>query len=241
MYKIALISISGNISYENESILALDQLLNDCDEFQAFALWIVSGGGSLAVAHDLSTRILKSGIPSVAIIGELCASAAYYLALSTGRIVANPAALIGGLCASLEIAKYGNLHKKIGLQRITYGSGALKGMLSPYGELDISADEMSAIKDILSDLDSLFHNFLNERRPKSVDLGALHDGRLVSGVRALCLGLVDELGGIEEGIKYVCEELQSTEFEIVSIESDSTSNVDSQVSPINFLISHFNL
>jgi protease-4 len=222
MKNVALFTISGNIAYENESIALLESFFSNkqSEEYTGILLWINSGGGSFCVAQDISAMLQRSALPCVAIIGELCASAAYYIALAAHRIIAQPASLVGGLCASIDVANYAKVHEKIGIQRIVYGNGQMKQMLSPYtGEQ--SEGEIAAVRDILDDLDHDFHSFIEKRRPQGIDLKHYFDGRLLSGMRAFKASLVDELGGLYEATKVMAHMLDSEAIEIISLEPEA--------------------
>lgn len=239
MKNVALITISGNIAYENDSITLLEAFLTNeqCKEYAGILLWINSGGGSFCVAQDISAMLQRSAIPCVAVIGELCASAAYYIATATHRIIAQPASLVGGLCASIDVANYAKIHEKIGVQRIAYGNGQMKQMLSPYTGAP-SEGEIAAIKDILDDLDRDFHSFIEKRRPHGLDLKRYFDGRLLSGVRAHKVGLVDELGGLYEATKAMAHVLDSEAIEITSLEPE-TDDAPANKSASDFVSSLF--
>ena len=221
MKNVALITISGNIAYENDSIALLESFFSNgqSEKYAGILLWLNSGGGSFCVAQDISAMLQRSTLPCVAVIGELCASAAYYIALAAHRIIAQPASLVGGLCASIDVANYAKVHEKIGVQRIAYGNGQMKQMLSPYTGAP-SEGEIAAIKDILDDLDHDFHSFIEKRRPQGLDLKRYFDGRLLSGMRALKVGLVDELGGLHEATKAMAHVLDSAAIEITSLEPE---------------------
>ncbi len=219
MNSVALINISGNIAYENDSIALLESFFSEgcSDEYAGILLWLNSGGGSFCVAQETYETIIRSKLPCVAIIGELCASAAYYIALSANRIIARPASLVGGLCASLEVANYAKLHEKLGVHRSIHSHGQLKQMLSPHMRTPIEGED-AAVKDILDDLDYQFRKLIVQRRPQGTGFEQYYDGRLLSGMRAQRNGLVDELGGLFEATQTMAKMLNTETVEITSIQ-----------------------
>lgn len=221
MKQVALINIAGDISYENEAVALIETLFaRDGDtEFAGLIVWINSGGGSFCVAQNVYDTLRRTHIPIIAVVGELCASAAYYAALAADYIVAQSASLVGGLCASLESGNYVGLHDKLGVCRTIHSNGQLKQMLSPYVRRS-SEGENRAIKDILDDMDCQFHGLIRERRPLVSSENQCADGRLISGMRAKEFGLVDDLGGLFEASQKMATLLDVGKIELISIEPD---------------------
>jgi protease-4 len=223
MKKIALVEICGNLSYENPSIALLESFVDgaDVEAFDGLILWINSGGGSFCCAQDIYATLQRSPLPRLAVAAELCASAAYYLALSAHRILAQPASLIGGLCASLEVANYSRLHDKVGVSRTIHSRGSLKQMLTPFSR-QMADGEQAAIDDLLSDMDEQFHRVILERRPKLQAESPYTDGRLFSGARAHKMGVVDGLGGLFEASRLMAQmlDVSADNLELVSISAD---------------------
>lgn len=221
MKQVALINIMGDISYENEAVALIETIFakEDDTEFAGLIVWINSGGGSFCVAQNVYDSLRRSHIPIIAVVGELCASAAYYAALAADHIVAQPASLVGGLCSSLESGNYVGLHDKLGVCRTIHSNGQLKQMLSPYVRRS-NEGENKAIQDILDDMDSQFLGLFRERRPHVPNENQCTDGRLISGMRAKQFGLVDSLGGLFEATQKMAALLGTDNIELVSIEPD---------------------
>ena len=221
MKRVAFIELCGNLAYENHAVALLESFTQgDADDFSGLILWVNSGGGSFCCAQDIYSSLQRLSLPRIAVAGELCASAAYYVALSAHRILAQPASLVGGMCASLEAGNYARLHERLGITRRIYSRGPLKQMLSPYSTQPDG--EASAINDLLEDMDEQFQVTLRERRPH-LQPGSPHaDGRLFSGSRAKKLGLVDALGGVFEAGQLMAKMLdtEAGELELVSLLPD---------------------
>lgn len=223
MKKIALLEISGNLSYENGSIALLESFIagEDAASVDGMILWINSGGGSFSCVQDIYASLQRLPMIKIAVAAELCASAAYYLALAAHHIVAQPTSLVGGLCACLEVANYSRLHEKLGVSRTIHANGKLKGMLTPYGK-EMADGEEAAIQDLLSDMDEHFQSVILERRPTLKRDSAYADGRLLSGARAQRMGLVDDLGGVFEASRIMAKMLGISPdmLELISVSAD---------------------
>lgn len=221
MSKVALLHITGNLTYESDAVALWESFVGTMDrnEYSGIIAWINSGGGSLCAAQDMVCTLAGAGLPSVAVVGELCASAAYYFALGFEHVIARPASLLGGLRSSLEVVNYSKAHARWGMTRNFYSNGPLKRMLSPYAA-DLAAGEEQAIEAILTDLDEQFHGFIRQRRPAAKQAEAFFDGRLISGVRAHQAGLVDALGGVSEAAQAIARMLEQASVEIEMIQAD---------------------
>lgn len=223
MSKVALININGNITYEGDAVALLESVFSGgtISEYAGIIAWINSGGGSFCAAQDMYAALTGASLPSVAVLGEVCASAAYYFALGFDQIIARPGSLVGGLCASLDAANHSKIYERLGICKQGYTNGSLKHMLSPYASAS-APGEQQAIKDILDDLDNQFHGLLQERRPQ-VKLAPFADGRLVSGVAAHKAGLVDAMGGVPEATRAIANALGAENVEVELIEPEGES------------------
>lgn len=96
--------------------------LMDREGYSGIIAWINSGGGSFCAAQDMVCTLARAGLPPVAVVGELCASAAYYFALGFEHIIARPASLLGGLRSSLEVVNYSKAHAHWGMTRNFYSN-----------------------------------------------------------------------------------------------------------------------
>lgn len=206
MVHVIQFDITGSITYENNSMLLLEDMLQNEheEEIGGIVVWINSGGGSFCAAQDMITMLKSAEVPVVSVIGEICASAAYYTILESNYIIARPASLVGGLCASLDHFDYSGLHKKIGVQRKAYSNGALKSMLSPFGICD-AKKESAATDEILNDLDMQFYEYIKANRNGVLELEKYTDGRLITGRMANSAGLVDGCGGIRDAYTKITE------------------------------------
>jgi len=229
MSKVALFHITGNLTYESDAVALWESFVGamDRDEYSGIIAWVNSGGGSFCVAQDMVCTLARARLPSVAVVGELCASAAYYFALGFEHVVARPASLLGGLRSSLEVVNCSKAHAHRGMIRTFYSNGPLKQMLSPHAA-ELAAGEEQAIEAILTDLDEQFHGFLRQRRPEVKRAEAFFDGRLISGLRAHQAGLVDALGGISEASQAIAQVLQRASVEIEMIQADEAPSAPMQ-------------
>ena len=178
-----------------------DARLNE--KVKAIVLRVNSPGGS-ALASDVIWRetelIRQSGKPLVVSMGDYAASGGYYIACNANKIFANPTTLTGSIGVFGVIPNMQKfLNNKIGLTFDTYETNAHSDMMSVTKPLD--AEEMKAMEDIIADIYNDFTSKVAAGRGKTqAQVDSIGQGRVWSGEDALQLGLVDELGGLNQAI-----------------------------------------
>ena len=132
-------------------------------------------------------------------MGSVAASGGYLIAVAADRIVANPGTITGSISAVMHHANVEELLKKVGVRSSVIKSGKFKDIGSPVREM--TAEERSLIQGIVDDIYDQFVRTISENRkipfPKIVELA---DGRIFTGRQAKELGLIDELGGLQDAI-----------------------------------------
>ena len=211
---VALVELSGTISY-SESPLALftgetltpsrvESLLNkiEYDPFaEAVVIVINSPGGSAAASEKIYHMIedLSEKKVVVAYIAEYGASGGYYIALPSDEIVASPNALTGSVGAVSIVVNYAELMRHLGIKAEAFKSGRLKDIGSPWREM---TDEEKEI--MQSIVNSIAENFqekvLKHRGDKINNWEEVLTARPYLGVQALKLGLVDEIGSMDDAV-----------------------------------------
>jgi protease-4 len=172
-------------------------------EVKAIVLRVNSPGGS-ALASELIQReviLARKAKPVVVSMGHLAASGGYWISTFGDRIFAEPTSITGsiGVFGMLpNIRKLANDHG-VTFDRIqTSRMAGVESLARPK-----SAEELARIQEMV-DLD--YAQFLDRvaasRHMTRERVDAIAQGRVWSGRRALQLGLVDELGGIQAAIRY---------------------------------------
>jgi protease-4 len=211
---VAHITISGPIMAESAGgfmspgvadsteIVRLIQKADENPEVKAILFEINSPGGTAVASSEIAEAVSKTNKTTVAWIREAGASGAYWVASATDHIVANQMSITGsiGVVASyLEFS--GFIHRyNVSYQRLV--SGEYKDMGTPFRSL--TTEEEKIMQSNLDDLRTIFvEEVAKNRKMKVEDVSNLADGRFFIGKTALKLGLVDELGGKEEAVKWI--------------------------------------
>ncbi|HRE51571.1 MAG TPA: signal peptide peptidase SppA [Flavitalea sp.] len=172
------------------------------ESVKAVVFRVNSGGGSALASENLwrELTITREKKPVVVSFGDVAASGGYYLACNADSIFAQPNTITGsigvfGILPNMQAF----FNKKLGVS-----FDAVK--TAP------DADAFSVVKPLTplqkqyfqSSIDSTYHDFkrrVAEGRKMDIDLvDSIAQGRVWSGNRALALGLVDKLGGIDDAI-----------------------------------------
>ena len=171
------------------------------DSVRAVVLRIDSPGGS-AFASDLIWRevmLTQREKPVVVSMGNVAASGGYYIAMAAGTIVAHPSTLTGSIGVFGGKLNLKGLYNKAGLTKeiITHGQNAT--LYSDYG--GFTPTERERVEKMMK---TVYENFVNKAatgRSKSFDeIDEIAQGRVWTGKQAQELGLVDELGGLEDAL-----------------------------------------
>ena len=148
---------------------------------------------------DKNPNKLKKKKKVVASMGSVAASGGYLIAVAADRVVANPGSITGSISTVMHYANVEELLKKVGVRSSVVKSGKFKDIGSPTREM--TAEEKSLIQAIVDDIYDQFVRTIAENRKLPLQrIFELADGRIFSGRQAKDLGLVDELGGLQDAV-----------------------------------------
>ncbi|RMP20550.1 S49 family peptidase [Pseudomonas coronafaciens] len=209
----ALIDVQGVIADKEaasaENIVTALQKAFEDEKTKGVILRINSPGGSpvqSGYVYDEIRRLraTKPDIKVYAVITDLGASGAYYIASAADEIYADKASLVG--CIGVTAAGFGfvGTMEKLGVDRRTYTSGEHKAFLDPFQPQ--KADETQFWQGVLDTTHRQFIASVKQGRGdrlKDKDHPELFSGLVWTGEQAVGLGLVDGLGNAS----YVAREL----------------------------------
>jgi protease-4 len=137
--------------------------------------------------------------PVVASFGGVAASGGYYVACAAEKIVANPGTITGSIGVVMQFANLEELFKKIGYKGYVLKSGTHKDIGSPFREM--TSEEKELLQEVIDNVHQQFIKAVAEGRKLSIEkVSAIADGRIFAGEQAKAVGLVDELGNLEDTI-----------------------------------------
>lgn len=177
-------------------------------DVKAVVLRVNSPGGS-ALASDViwrETILLKeAGKTLVVSMGDLAASGGYYISCAADKIYANPTTITGSIGVFGIIPNLGGMYEKhlgVTFDEIATHSHAGK----PDGVFAMSDFEIHAYNEIITGIYSDFTSKVAQgRNLTAAQVEEIARGRVWSGNDALEIGLVDEIGNLEDAINFVEE------------------------------------
>ena len=140
--------------------------------------------------------------PVYALISDVGASGAYYVAAAADKIYADPSSLVGSIGVIFESYGIADLLGKIGVDPRTITSGESKDFLSMTRPL--RPEEVAHMQGILANVHEQFRKAVKEGRGERLKDDAhpeIFSGLFWTGEQALELGLVDGLGDMREVAK----------------------------------------
>ena len=167
---------------------------------KAVVLNINSPGGSPVQAGILfdELQLLKQAHPAkplYAVIGDVGASGAYYIAAVADYIYADKASTVGSIGVIGSGFGFDQLIAKLGVERRTYTAGGNKDFLDPF--LPEKAKQKAMFEDLLNQIHQQFISQVElGRGGRLVPHEDLYSGAVWHGQRALELGLIDGLGNL---------------------------------------------
>ena len=238
--KIAIVYADGTIidgegeggSYlGSKSFAESMQKVRDDKNIKAVVLRVNSPGGS-AVASDVMWReieITKKLKPVVVSMGDYAASGGYMISCNASKIYAQPNTLTGSIGVFLIVPEIsGFMNNKLGITFDTASTSAH----ADFPSITRSFNEREA--QILQDgVDSTYLHFkqmVADGRHMTVDqIEAIAQGRIWIGVKAKEIGLVDEIGGIDEAIAGAKELAGLKEYKIVEFPKQEETMLESVI------------
>jgi len=140
----------------------------------------------------------------IASFGNVAASAAYYISSAADVIISDPGTLTGSIGAIMEFQNYEALANKVGVGETVVKSGHFKDVGHPLRPL--ADDERAMLQGVVDDALSQFIDAVAKGRGLDPErVRSLADGRLYSGAQAKAVGLVDQLGGLDDAQRLAWE------------------------------------
>lgn len=215
---IAIITVEGTISggsyrymsvASSPAIVDLIEKAEKNDEIKAIVVEINSGGGSPVGSDEIAMAVKRAEKPTVAVIREVGASGAYWIASAADKIYANRMSITGSIGVIGDYLEFARLLEDYNITYRMFKSGKYKAMGSPFKEM--TGEEA----DIFQKNVDKIHNFFVEavaenRNMPEEDVRQIATGEIFLGVEAKEIGLVDELGTLQDALKELEEQLNIT-------------------------------
>jgi protease-4 len=166
----------------------------------------VNSPGDSALANDVlweATDTFKAtGRPFVVSMGAVAASGGYYVAAGADHIFAEPGTITGSIGVVGMKFVIGNALDKLGINVHSSKRGKHADLMN--STRGYTPEEAKIIRDSMLEVYGVFKQRITDGRGDRIkgDLEKLAGGRVYSGKDALSIGLVDELGGLNQAINH---------------------------------------
>ena len=200
-------------------VQVIDQVRKD-KTVKAVVLRVNSPGGSVSASVKIRTALdlLQKEKPLVASYGDYAASGGYWISNGCQKIYSDATTLTGSIGVFSMIPEFSGVTRKVGVSMESVGSNKHSDMFSLMRPFD--NEELAYMQASVEDIYESFVNLVAGSRglePARVD--QIAQGRVWTGADALEIGLVDEIGTLEDAIAYaaaLADFHSSDEYHVVS-------------------------
>lgn len=198
-----LFSETGGAAYSTSIIERLKQADSN-NNVKAVVLFVDSPGGSVFASDEIALQVQAMNKPVIASMGSLAASGGYYVSAPTDEIWASPHTLTCSIGVISQFLNFEEFAQEWGITAVTVKSGQFKDTGNPFREF--TAEDRVLWQDLINEAYAAFVLVVAEGRGMSeADVRAIADGRICSGRQAQEMGLVDELGYLQDAIDRAAE------------------------------------
>ena len=223
-HKVALVVAKGSIvdgeqpegTIGGDTLASIFARLRDEDEVKAVVLRIDSGGGSAFasdIIRDAISATQKKGIPVVVSMGSYAASGGYWIAADADRVLALSTTLTGSIGVFGIVPTVEDSLAALGIYSDGVGTTDIAGMM----RLDRPMTQQSEMI-FQAGVDNIYTRFItlvaDGRNSTPAAVHEIAQGRVWTGEKALELGLVDQLGDLNDAIKVAAELANLAEYEV---------------------------
>lgn len=208
----AVIEITGAIATDSEAsaksvVAALRAAFADPGA-KGVVLLINSPGGSPVQAGIIADEIHRLRAlhdkPIHAVVQEVAASAAYYIASATQNIYVDKASIVGSIGVMMNGFGFTELMDKLGIERRLLTAGDNKGFMDPFSPQ--SEEQAQHARLMLEDIHQQFIDVVRRGRGDRLqESPEIFSGLIWSGQRAVELGLADDMASLDQVAREVIQ------------------------------------
>lgn len=189
----------GAAAAGSDTIIELIERANENSNIEAIVLRVNSPGGDVVASDEIHHAVTLVDKPVVVSMGSMAASGGYYISAPADYIYATPYTLTGSIGVISQFFNAEELLDELGVEVTVITAGEVKDFGS------FTRDMTEEEREYWQSLISTSHEGFIERVAAGRDLTVeevreVADGRIILGVDAVELGLVDEVGYMEDAI-----------------------------------------
>lgn len=229
--KVAILYASGSINggdkyseiYSEKYIKYIKDLQED-KKVKAVVLRINSPGGSANASDEILFELqqLKKTKPLIVSFGDYAASGGYYIAMAADKIYSEPNTLTGSIGVFGVMPYFKDMANKNGVRADIVATNANSAFYSPLN--GVSPYGVNLMTRSVESTYKRFVHFVTQNRKKTFEqIDNVGGGRVWSGTRAKEIGLVDELGTVEDAVKFAAQKAGLTSYNVSSYPKKMTA------------------
>ena len=188
----------------------------------AVVLRVNSPGGSVLASEKIKAELdlLREKVPVIASYGAYAASGGYWISANSDYIFANATTLTGSIGVFSMIPDFGNAIKDnlhITITKVNSNKHSdMYGLMRPLDKAELAYMQASVEK-----IYGKFTSLVAKGRDMTVArVDEIAQGRVWTGAEALEIGLVDQIGTLEDAITYAAKSIEGvTELKDVKVEA----------------------
>jgi protease-4 len=199
--QVGVLLVRGLITDSREYIEGLKSFREN-SRVKAIVLRVDSPGGGVSAAQEIYREVEKTKAvkPVVASLGSMATSGGYYISCVATKVVANPGTVTGSIGAIAVFPNFEKLFEKIGYSTVVIKSGEFKDIGNPARSM--TPEEETLLRDTILEVhDQFVKDVARARGMEEASVRQIADGRILTGAKAKNLGLVDELGNLQDAIE----------------------------------------
>ena len=186
-----------------DSLAAMIRSARNDSTVKALVLRVISGGGSVFASEVIRQEILefkKTGKPVVVSMGSMAASGGYWIAADADEIWASPSTLTGSIGIFAAIPTFEESLSAMGIYNDGVGTTSLASAMNLTRPISPLLKETIAIT-LRHGYDRFLTIVAEGRSLADEQLAQVVEGRVFDGRTAMQLGLVDNLGNLEDAVE----------------------------------------
>lgn len=214
----------GNAGIYSESLIDEIKKIGKNDDIKAVVLRINSPGGSANASDEILFELqqLKTKKPLVVSFGDYAASGGYYIAMAGQKIFSEANTLTGSIGVFGLVMNFKDLANKNGLRSDVVETNANSKMFSALSGM--TPGTRNIMQKSVEQTYKRFVYFVTQNRKKTFEeIDSVGGGHVWSGTRAKELGLVDEIGTLDDAVKYAAGLAKTKDYNIRSYPKDKSS------------------
>ncbi|MBS0260627.1 MAG: signal peptide peptidase SppA [Planctomycetes bacterium] len=230
--KLAIIRVNGVIMppFSDRVIKAVKRAVED-KHVHGVLLAVDSPGGTVTDSHQIYHELKKLSAkkPVVVSMSSMAASGGYFIAMGAGtkgKIFAEPTTWTGSIGVIIPHYEVSEAATRFGIKAAPLKTGEFKDSLSPFREL--TERDKQVWDNILNQAFDLFLEVIDENRDTldAAQTRALATGQIYTAKDAQKLGMVDDIGFLEDALEELKKVTGQHEAQVIKYEFPADSLFD---------------